>query len=131
MEQEILRTVSGLPEWEQVTAAGAGSVAWLGRISVVSRGLMQPSVSPWAAGQEDEGTERWAHLCPCASLWAGDPPPVWHISDRKGCHERVSLDTPEARGTDGDITSFTASHQPGGSLAAHGSLSGSCAWGKS
>lgn len=76
--------------------------------------------------QEDKSTERWVHLCPCASQWAGDPSPVWHMSDRKGCHERVSLDTPEARATDGDITSFTANHQPGGSPAAHGSLLGSC-----
>lgn len=66
MEQAILRTVSGSPEWEQVTAAGAGIVAWLGRISVTSRSLMQPSVSPWATDRRTKA-QRWAHLCPCGS----------------------------------------------------------------
>lgn len=98
-------------------------MAWLGRTPVTSRGLMQPSVSPWAA--ERTKAERWTHLCPHASQWAGDPllcwavlmpqllSPVWHTCDRKRCHERVSGYTPEAGGTDGDVTSFTASHQPG------------------
>lgn len=78
MEQVFLRTVRGSLEWEQVTAAGAGIVAWLGRTPVTSRGLMQPSVSPWAA-ERTEAQRDGLTSAPMPPSGLGTPLLCWAV----------------------------------------------------
>lgn len=140
MEQGVVRMARGLLEQEQ-PAAGAGTVAGLGRTPGISRALPKLLVPPGPA-ERTEAQRDWLVHAPMPAGGAGDtspssgcphaqlPSPAWHTSEGKGCHEQAWGDTREAHGSDRDVTFPTASHQPGGSPAAQDSPLGSCARGQ-
>lgn len=121
-EQGVLRMARGSLEGEKV-AAGAGAMAWQDTT---------PARVGWLRGEADRdrlslSTHQrcgWGRLSFAGLSSCPAPFPAWHTGEVKGCRERGCGDTWESQGSDGDDTSLSAGHQPGGSLAAQG-----CPWG--